>query len=106
MKFFYHIADMQITGSRKDQILNISQWLAVLLLISMSIFFSFKDYNQGVKWRVDVRHTKYNNYSIFKTSHEVLVEKGHLYVTHREKHYDWFKYTPTFAFFIQRKSPD
>ncbi len=41
--------------------------------------------------------TKYNNYVIFRCSHEHLVEGRNLYCAWPGEHWDLFKYSPTFA---------
>jgi hypothetical protein len=42
-------------------------------------------------------HTHYNNYMIFKQSFIHLVENKDLYQLYPEEHWDYFKYSPTFA---------
>lgn len=41
--------------------------------------------------------TEYNNYVIFKYSYFHLLEGKNLYGLHPERHWDFFKYSPTFA---------
>lgn len=43
------------------------------------------------------RHTKYNNYVIFKNSFYHLIEGKDLYTAHRDVQFDLYKYSPTFA---------
>ena len=45
-------------------------------------------------------YNRYNNYTIFKNSHEHLREGKDLYVLYPEKQWDVYKYTPTFAAFF------
>ena len=42
-------------------------------------------------------HTHYNNYIIFKNSFYHLIENKDLYQLYPEEHWDYFKYSPTFA---------
>jgi hypothetical protein len=41
--------------------------------------------------------TRYNNYVIFRSSFDHLVENKDLYTTHPEEHFDYYKYSPSFA---------
>lgn len=44
--------------------------------------------------------TEYNNYIIFKYSYFHLLEGKNLYGLHPERHWDFFKYSPTFALLV------
>ncbi|HRH66623.1 MAG TPA: glycosyltransferase family 87 protein [Bacteroidia bacterium] len=45
-------------------------------------------------------YTQYNNYVIFKNSFIHLTENKNLYEPYPEEHWDLFKYSPTFSFFM------
>lgn len=45
-------------------------------------------------------YTSYNNYVIFKYSHFHLLAGQDLYKTYPEEHWDFYKYSPTFAVFM------
>lgn len=42
----------------------------------------------------------FNNYTIFEYSWKHLIENLNLYVAYPDEHYDLYKYSPTFAFFM------
>ena len=42
-------------------------------------------------------YTQYNNYVIFKNSHQHLKDNSNLYKAYPKEQWDLFKYTPTFA---------
>jgi hypothetical protein len=46
------------------------------------------------------RHTRYNNYVIFKQSFFHLIHSQDLYPEYPEEHYDVYKYSPTFSLFM------
>jgi hypothetical protein len=71
----------------------------VALYILLALFASIqplllvpKTYNNS-----EQQYTKYNNYIIFKSSFHHLSEGKDLYAFHPEKHWDLYKYPPTFA---------
>ncbi|NPD44241.1 MULTISPECIES: glycosyltransferase family 87 protein [unclassified Lentimicrobium] len=45
-------------------------------------------------------YSHYNNYEIFKYSHHHLFQGKNLYVIHPTEHFDFFKYSPSFAVFF------
>jgi hypothetical protein len=48
----------------------------------------------------EIEYTHYNNYKIFKESYFHLVEKQDLYQLYPKEHWDYYKYSPTFALFM------
>ncbi len=88
---------MNLTPSKKFSGLQIVQWTLITVLTAFAFFSSYKDYNSKTEWRSGVRITHINNYYIFTQAFHTLKEKGHLYKYHREVHYDYYKYSPTFA---------
>ena len=46
------------------------------------------------------KYPQYNNYSIFKASHQHLLSDKDLYVSYPKEHWDLYKYSPTFAAFF------
>ncbi|MCX6292180.1 MAG: glycosyltransferase family 87 protein [Bacteroidetes bacterium] len=45
-------------------------------------------------------YTKYNNYIIFSRSFTHLIQHKDLYDVHPDDHFDYYKYSPAFAFFM------
>ena len=68
------------------------------LYIALAIFTGLQQYIKTQQ--VDERYTRYNNYIIFKESHAHLVDGKDLYCEYADEHWDYFKYTPTFAMFF------
>jgi len=70
--------------------------LAVYIAIAVAV--SVHKYSLGDKFLGDRPHTRYNNFSIFKQSSAHLLHHQDLYELYPEEHWDYFKYSPTFAF--------
>jgi hypothetical protein len=68
----------------------------IIYVITAIIVTTFK-YFGPVEERDGVTQTRYNNYLIFKSSFIHLVENKNLYQLHPEDHFDYFKYSPSFA---------
>lgn len=70
--------------------------LLYFLIALLASFISF--YSPPVYFSENLpAYTKYNNYLIFKESFWHLLEKKNLYELYLNEHWDYFKYTPTFA---------
>jgi hypothetical protein len=66
--------------------------------VAIAIVVSVHKYSLGDKFLGDRPHTRYNNFSIFKQSSAHLLHHQDLYELYPEEHWDYFKYSPTFAF--------
>ena len=74
---------------------------AFFLVISLAVvFISIRDYRKPRENRKGVLHSEINNYLIFSNSFEVLASGGDLYNYHPKEHFDLYKYSPAFAFFM------
>lgn len=63
--------------------------------VLLCLFLAVKDVCFSPK-SVDTQ-TVYNNYVIFKQSFYHFIHQGDLYAAHPSEHYDFYKYSPTFA---------
>ena len=72
----------------------------LIVLSVIVVFVSLRDWSKGSEFRDGAINSRINNYVIFTTAFEQLIEKGDLYTVHPEKHFDIYKYSPTFAFFM------
>lgn len=63
--------------------------------IFLCVFLAIKDVYFSPK-SIDTQ-TVYNNYVIFKHSFYHFIHRGDLYAAHPSEHYDFYKYSPTFA---------
>jgi hypothetical protein len=77
------------------------KWQSLLLIyVIIVIFASLGKYFLPAASVDGVRYTKYNNYLIFKSSFNHLLQYKDLYKLHPKDHYDYFKYSPSFALFM------
>ncbi len=69
------------------------------LYILLAVIFSFLNYKKGqTKYFSETdKYTHYNNYVIFKNAWFHLQEGKNLYLHYPEKHWDLYKYSPSFA---------
>ena len=67
--------------------------LFILLTLFISVQVIIASLNNGL-------YTRYNNYIIFKNSFNHLLNNTNLYILYPAEHYDLFKYSPSFAFFM------
>lgn len=72
--------------------------LAVYVAIAIAV--SVHKYSLGDKLLGDRPHTRYNNFNIFKGSSAHLMHHQDLYELYPDEHWDYFKYSPTFAFLV------
>jgi uncharacterized membrane protein len=70
--------------------------LAVYVAITIAV--SAHKYSLGDKFLGGRPQTRYNNFNIFKQSSAHLLHHQDLYELYPEEHWDYFKYSPTFAF--------
>lgn len=68
-----------------ERLKKLTIFILVLTLV-LSVVAIFKD--------------KYNNYRIFHQSFFSLIQNLNLYALHPEQHFDYYKYSPTFALFM------
>ncbi|QQS50633.1 MAG: DUF2029 domain-containing protein [Bacteroidota bacterium] len=84
--------------------LNITteNWIKILLasLIMLTIGVSLQSYLAGYHQTPEGMHSQINNYLIFKTSSQHLFHGLDIYTLHPADHYDYYKYSPAFAFFM------
>lgn len=84
--------------------LNISteKWIKILLagLILLTVGVSLQSYLAGYHQTPDGMHSQINNYLIFKTSAQHLFQGLDIYKLHPADHYDYYKYSPAFAFIM------
>jgi hypothetical protein len=74
----------------------------IALVVLLAISASFQSYFQKNKAFADStkQYTQYNNYIIFKQSFTHLTENKDLYILYPEEHWDFYKYSPSFAAFF------
>jgi len=74
----------------------------VVLYLVFAIAASVLSLNVGSKFTSDdgKEYKRYNNYVIFQTSFDHLIDSKDLYIHHPEDHYDLYKYSPTFSVFF------
>jgi hypothetical protein len=75
----------------------------ILIAVALiAIVISIISFNQGSKTfgGDDIEYTHYNNYIIFKQSFYHLVNGEDLYQLYPSEHFDYYKYSPTFALFF------
>lgn len=84
----------------------IKTWINIRALIVfyvlLAVIAAFQSYYLPVKvsQNGEKHFTHYNNYLIFKQSHFHLMEGKDLYSEYPEEHWDFYKYSPTFALFF------
>ncbi len=69
-----------------------------LIYILLAVFAGTQAYFLGPKTFGDGIYTYYNNFVIFKQSFFHLVQHKDLYLLYPGEHWDYFKYSPSFAF--------
>ncbi len=74
----------------------------IILFIGLSVLASLQSYLPGRSYfeLTGYYYTQYNNYNIFSQSFHNLVNGTDLYILYPEKHWDLYKYTPTFSLFF------
>lgn len=77
-----------------------NQWILLAIFLILVVSSSLVKYSIAPVEIDGIKHTKYNNYLIFKSSFNHLVQQEDLYVLHPEDHFDYFKYSPSFAFLM------
>ena len=82
----------------RDNILNLNN--AFWFLVVVTIGISLQQYLLPDRDFWDAMRPQYNNYLIFKYSFSHLVTGLNLYELYPVDHGDYFKYSPTFAFFM------
>ena len=65
----------------------------VMLLFVLSLGISLQCYLISI----GKEYTRYNNYVIFKYAFHHLVEHKNLYIAYAQEHFDFYKYSPSFA---------
>lgn len=74
------------------------RWIPVIAaIVSMLISMQLILRSNPEPDRSKGEHTSYENYLIFKTSFQHMVDSEDLYAEHTDEHWDLFKYSPTFA---------
>lgn len=86
----------------KQKLLNAFFSYKTLLAVycAFAVIISIQSYFLGVKTFESslVAYTHYNNYIIFKQAFFHLIENKDLYLLYPNEHWDFYKYSPTFAF--------
>lgn len=72
-------------------------FISMLTILVMSTLLLRGEKTFGVDTNL---YSHYNNYEIFKHSHHHLLDGKNLYVVHPTEHFDFFKYSPSFAVFF------
>ncbi len=71
--------------------------LSWCLVLSVAVLVSWLQWNKGVHVYSTGEYTSVNNYIIFSSAFDHLIEGRDLYAPHPDKHHDLFKYSPAFA---------
>lgn len=69
--------------------------LIIIIITAQNLLLDPKTFEPG-----GLTYTHYNNYLIFKQSFFNLIENKDLYVLYPAKHWDFYKYSPTFSLFM------
>ena len=69
--------------------------LITLVITAQSLLLKPKFFDNS-----GIAYTRYNNYVIFKQSYFHLVENKDIFQLYPKEHWDYFKYSPTFALFM------
>ena len=69
--------------------------IGIVVFIALGI--SLQSIFQGTRFIAGGEYTHYNNYLIFKQSFFHLIESKDVYGAYPKEHFDYFKYSPTFA---------
>ena len=69
--------------------------LITLVITAQSLLLKPKFFDNS-----GIAYTRYNNYVIFKQSYFHLVENKDIFQLYPKEHWDYFKYSPTFAMFM------
>lgn len=69
-----------------------------IVLSIITVVITGQSFLLGTKtFQGDIEYTHYNNYKIFTASYFHLIENKDLYQLYPEEHWDYYKYSPTFA---------
>ena len=75
---------------------NNSKFQIAFVFLFVGFISAFKYFVQS-EW---YSYTSYNNFMIFKHSFYHLIGEKDLYELYDKEHFDYFKYSPTFALFM------
>lgn len=78
-----------------ENLLNLKTLLLVYLFLALGA--GVHSYIIGPQEFAGKQYTHYNNYLIFKHSYFHLIQNKDLYIEYPTEHWDYFKYSPTFA---------
>lgn len=76
--------------SRRNKILLFSVFVLAAVVVCIQLYFNQRGTQEPI-------HSAYNNYLIFKQSAFHLFKGQNLYDAYPQEHYDYYKYSPTFA---------
>jgi len=87
------------TNNTFNSVINFLSRKKVILIvyILITIAASVVQYSRGEKKFGDKAYTEINNYIIFKQSYFHLIHDQDLYKLYPDEHWDFYKYSPTFA---------
>ncbi len=72
-----------------------------MILTILTALITIQNLRLGTKtFDGNIQYTHYNNYRIFIQSYYHLIENRDLYVLYPKEHWDFYKYSPTFALFM------
>lgn len=74
--------------------------LVLLIVALVTVGVSLQQYFLGPRLFDEKEYTHYNNYVIFTEAFHHLVVQEDLYSLYPEEHWDYYKYSPTFALFM------
>ena len=80
-------------GFLKRRLSKLQPKHVVVLLFVLSLGISLQCYLISI----GKEYTRYNNYVIFKYAFHHLVEHKNLYIAYAQEHFDFYKYSPSFA---------
>ena len=87
--------------SLKEKTKIFYRWdLIFLLYLLLAIAGSLSQYFKGTQYFNDLSYTHYNNFVIFKQSFIHLLQGKDLYALYPAEHWDYYKYSPSFALFM------
>ncbi len=79
----------------KNSLINLKTLLLIYILLAIAS--SLHSYFIGPQMFAGRLYTHYNNYMTFKYSYFHLIQNKDLYIEYPDEHWDYYKYSPTFA---------
>jgi len=91
-----------LPGNMKEKFLStvLNYKFIVIIYVILALLISLQSYFGGVATFEGRPYTHFNNFIIFKQSFFHLIHNQDLYILYPSEHWDYYKYSPTFALFM------